>query len=72
MIDDPNAPATKADLEKVVEQMRDIETTLLREFRKAMLPIAARTKANTVIVNSFEERLAILQTEVDEIREGLK
>jgi ABC-type transporter Mla subunit MlaD len=59
---------TKADLNQLREDMteliRGVETTLLKEFRKAMLPINSRVASAKVLVNSFDERLEALEDRV--------
>lgn len=59
---------TKADLNQLREDMteliRGVETTLLKEFRKAMLPINSRVTSAKVLVNSFDERLEALEDRV--------
>lgn len=59
---------TTADLnqlrENMTELIRGVETTLLKEFRKAMLPINSRVTSAKVRVNSFDERLEALEDRV--------
>jgi hypothetical protein len=74
-----NLPATKGDLNQLrtdtksdlnqlrgdmTELIRGVETTLLKEFRKAMLPINSRVTSAKVLVNSFDERLEALEDRV--------
>lgn len=78
MNDDRNSPATKQDLvdlerrldqhlmrvqEDLVEKMRDMQTEVLRAFHNWARP-------NDVKIRSHEERIALLESRVDELERG--
>ena len=50
--------------DRLTERIRDVETTLLREFRKW----ATRTnKADKILVNGFDERLTLAEERLDNL-----
>jgi hypothetical protein len=71
----PDKPVTKADLKaaldekatELLERMENVETTLLREFRKWAVSFESWFPANEVLVGGFNERLISLEERVTDI-----
>jgi hypothetical protein len=72
---DDNAPATKADLAatriELLERIEKIETNLLRAFRNWAAGSETRMKVNTLLVNSFDERLTAVEDRLGHVEERL-
>ena len=56
--------------EEVIELVRGVETTLLKEFRKWAITFESRFRANEILVGGFNERLIALEERVGEIERG--
>ncbi|MGH9609411.1 MAG: hypothetical protein ACRD34_07005 [Bryobacteraceae bacterium] len=52
--------------------MEKVETHLLTEFRVWARRSDTRVKANTILINSFDERLGDLENQVADLRDKLK
>ncbi len=63
--------ATKADVlaseERMAERIEDMETKLLKEFRKWALSFESRFKANEALVVGFSERMVNLEERVGDL-----
>ena len=59
--------ATKADIEMVLERVEQVETKLLKEFRKWAISFESRFKANEILVSGFSERVANLEERVSDL-----
>lgn len=62
-------PVTKADLDTLradlMEHMRGIETTLLKEFRKWAVPMNTRTRVFELTSQGLTERLSLVEERLD-------
>lgn len=57
----------KEQREYIDERIRDMETHLLREFRKWAIRIEAHTKVQRAATNGLDERMAIAEERLDEL-----
>ncbi|MGH9638713.1 MAG: hypothetical protein ACRD3Y_01520 [Bryobacteraceae bacterium] len=75
-----SAPVTRAELRtelsaiemRMLERMEKVETHLLTEFRVWARRSDTRVKANTILINSFDERLGDLENQVADLRDKLE
>ena len=67
--DERMEPVTKADLDTLradlMEHMRGIETTLLKEFRKWAVPMNTRTRVFELTSQGLTERLSLVEERLD-------
>lgn len=60
-----------ADLEnRLVEQMRNVETSLLTEFRKWALPVSARLRSTETTDAGLVERVGLLEERMNQLDRG--
>ncbi len=51
--------------ERMTEKMRDVETTLLKEFRKWAVPMNTRARVFEVTSQAVNERLSLVEERLD-------
>lgn len=57
---------------RILERIEKSETNLLNAFRSWARRSETRTKANSILVNSFDERLGDLEDQVAEIKDKIR
>ena len=72
MADTNNSPATKQDIERVIETMRNIETNLLSEFHRYALGQQARMHSLESGEHDIKIRLGALEARVLELESRIR
>lgn len=69
MTDDQIAALVNDAKTETLERIEKTETTLLKEFRKWAVRIAARGRVMDASVTGFSERLRVLEERVDDLEQ---